>query len=159
MSKEHSWITMRHNTSSSVTVRGLKLNVDIVPFRLSRRLGCFQGRRLVGVVKYDELIIASIKAASQSRFIRTLLARYANRLDTIDCPPVCSYCTSECESHDKTNHDQQCNFVRLHVVAAWWHINSSAETKLSRPGARALTGFRRRRGLRLETGLGVLLLL
>jgi len=85
---------MRHNTSSFVTVRGLKLKVDILPFRLSRRLGCFQGRRLVGVVKYDELIIASIKAASQSRFIRTLLARYANRLDTIDCPPVIIHCIS-----------------------------------------------------------------
>lgn len=90
MSKEHSWITMRHNTSSFVTVRGL--NVDI--FRLKWRVGCFQGRRIVGVVKYDELIIASIKAASQSRFIRTLLARYADRLDTIDCPPVIIHCTS-----------------------------------------------------------------
>ena len=85
---------MRHITSSFVTVRGLKLNVNILPFRLSRRLGCFQGRWLVVVVRYDELIIASIEAASQSRFIRTLLARYANRLDIIDCPPVCSYCTS-----------------------------------------------------------------
>ena len=146
---------MRHNTSSSVTVRGLKLNVDIVPFRLSRRLGCFQGRRLVGVVKYDELIIASIKAASQSRFIRTLLARYANRLDTIDCPPVCSYCTSECESHDKTNHDQQCNFVRLHVVAAWWHINSSAEDEVvaaGRSGAHGLSSASGAQAARLETG-------